>query len=64
MAQQRSSLAELYQTDLERHLFTPRPARAPSPRRPDVPIGARVAAWWKFGWTRWKSALAAITVSF
>lgn len=64
MAQQRSSLAELYQTDLERHLFTPRPARLPSPRWPAVPIGARVVAWWKVGWTRWKSALASITISF
>jgi hypothetical protein len=64
MAQQRSSLAELYQTDLERHLFTPRPARAPGPRRPASLIGAQVVAWWKVGWTRWKSALAAITVSF
>jgi hypothetical protein len=64
MAKQHSSVAELYQTDLERHLFTPRRSRAPKPRRSTGMITAQMRDWWRFGWTRWKEAVAAISLSF
>jgi len=64
MAKQHVSVAELYQTDLERHLFTPRSARAPKPRRPSGAITAQMREWWRFGWTRWKEAVATISISF
>jgi len=64
MAQQHSSIAELYQTDLERHLFTPRRARAPRPRRSASQITEQIREWWRFGRTRWKEAVAAISISF
>ncbi len=62
MAKQRS-VAELYQSDLERHLFTPRRARPPRPRRSASAMTAQMREWWRFGWTRWKEAVAAISLS-
>ncbi|MGD8699484.1 MAG: hypothetical protein PVJ43_09350 [Gemmatimonadales bacterium] len=64
MAKQHASVAELYQTDLERHLFTPRRARAPKTRRSAGELSAQVRDWWKFGWARWKEAVATISLSF
>jgi hypothetical protein len=64
MAKQQSSVAELYQTDLERHLFTTRSSRSPRQRRSADEITAQLREWWKFGWTRWKEAVATISISF
>lgn len=63
MAKQHSSVADLYQTDLERHLFTPTPARAPKRRRSASEVTANMREWWKFGWSRWKEAVASISLS-
>lgn len=62
MAEQRFTVAELYQTDLERHLFATSPRRSANRRRSgELTIDFR--AWWDVGWNLSKSALGALTLS-
>lgn len=48
----RASVAQMYQTDLERHLFAP-PAKPGRARRQD-PLADRLRDWFMAGWVRWK----------
>ena len=53
-AQTPNAVAEIYQSDLERHLFAPPPRLRRRRRRLDS-LADRLHDWFMAGWTRWKA---------
>jgi hypothetical protein len=62
-ANERVTVAAIYQSDLDRHLFAPslRPIR--TRRRNHDPLADRVRDWFMAGWARWKELAEAASFS-
>ncbi len=54
--QTRATVAEIYQSDVERHLFAPssRPTQRRLRRHHQDPLADRLRDWFMAGWARWK----------
>ncbi len=58
-AQHRASVADMYQTDLERYLFAPAPRRSRPRATPRLgTVRDWMNEWWASGWPRWKAVMA------
>ncbi len=51
---ERVTVAAIYQSDLDRHLFAPSSKPMRMRRRDQNPLADRVRDWFMAGWTRWK----------
>lgn len=59
----RPRIGDLYQSDLERHLFAPGSPPERSTERRHEPVGERILKTVQVGWTRWKELAISLYLS-
>jgi hypothetical protein len=56
--QAQNRIIDLYQTDLDRHLFAMEPKRRQRGEKPIINLVSERVGEWMGGWVRWRTALA------